>query len=60
MEKIILIQCKSETQQLPIIKMTLEEIYAHFQIPEDDKTNKMLTTNYTKAASKRVNKRKLN
>jgi DNA-directed RNA polymerase II subunit RPB1 len=49
---------KSETQQLPIIKMTLEEIYAHFQIPEDDKTNKMLTTNYSAAANKRVKKQK--
>ncbi len=49
---------KSETQQLPIIKMTLEEIYAHFQIPEDDKTNKMLTTNYTTSAKKRIKKQK--
>ena len=50
--------CKSETQNLPVIKMTLEEIFAHFQIPEDDKTNKMLTTNYTKEALKRKKKEK--
>ncbi len=50
--------CKSETQTLPIIKMTLEEIFAHFQIPEDDKTNKMLTTNYTKETLKKVRKQK--
>jgi DNA-directed RNA polymerase II subunit RPB1 len=49
---------KAETQQLPIIKMTLEEIYSHFQIPEDSKTNKMLTTNYTSGALKRVKKQK--
>jgi DNA-directed RNA polymerase II subunit RPB1 len=49
---------KSETQKLPIIKMTLEEIFAHFQIPQDDTTDKMLTTNYTKSAHKRMKSQK--
>ena len=49
---------KSENQQLPIIKMTLEEIYSHFQIPEDSKTNNMLTTNYTKVSFKKSKKTK--
>ena len=44
---------KTENQKLPLPKMTIEEIYAHFQIPEDDTVNTSLTTNYTKDTAKR-------
>jgi DNA-directed RNA polymerase II subunit RPB1 len=38
--------------------MTLEEIYAHFQMPADDSKNSAYTTSYTKAALRRLNKQK--
>jgi DNA-directed RNA polymerase II subunit RPB1 len=44
---------KTENQKLPLTRMTTEEIYAHFQIPEDDTVNSSLSTNYTKKTIKR-------
>ena len=38
--------------------MTIEEVYAHFQVPLDDTTNEMFTTNYTKEAVKRLKRQK--
>jgi DNA-directed RNA polymerase II subunit RPB1 len=45
---------KTENQKLPLTKMTMEEIFSHFQIPEDDSVNSSLTTNYTKNTMKRI------
>jgi DNA-directed RNA polymerase II subunit RPB1 len=49
---------KIENQYLPLTKMSIEEIYSHFQIPDDDKSNKIFKTTYTKHASKRFKKQK--
>ena len=49
---------KVENQIIPIVQMTLEEIYAHFQMPADDSKNSAYTTSYTKAALRRLNKQK--
>jgi len=46
-----------EKQILPLAQMTLEEIYAHFQMPLDDsKQNDVFTTAYTKPTIKRLKK----
>jgi len=50
---------KVENQKFPIISMTLDELYSHFQMPDDDlKSNSVFTTTYTKAAAKRYQKQK--
>ena len=49
---------KIENQKLPLPKMSIEEIYSHFQIPDDDKTNKIFTTTYTKKTVTRFKKQK--
>tara|TARA_Y100000768_G_C23989935_1_gene691691 strand:- start:3020 stop:7537 length:4518 start_codon:yes stop_codon:yes gene_type:complete len=49
---------KVEGQALPIVQMTLEEIYAHFQMPSDDTSTEGFTTSYTKTAIKRLGKQK--
>ena len=36
--------------------MTIEEIYSHYQIPSDDISDEVITTNYTKTAIKRMKK----
>ena len=46
-----------ENQQLPLTKMTLEEIYAHFQLPFDLR-NSMFKGNFTKDAIARMKKQK--
>ena len=46
-----------ENQQLPLTKMTLEEIYAHFQLPFDLR-NSMFKGNFTKEAIARMKKQK--
>lgn len=38
---------KVEAQQLPFVSMTTEEIYAHYQMPDDEMKNSVYTTNYT-------------
>jgi DNA-directed RNA polymerase II subunit RPB1 len=46
-----------EKQILPLAQMTLEEIYAHYQMPLDDsKQNDVFTTAYTKPTVKRLKK----
>jgi len=47
---------KIENQALPLMKMSLEEIYAHFQPPSDDskKSADVFTTSYTNAAKNRL------
>jgi len=39
---------KVENQKLPIVKMSLEDIYTHYQMPGDDLGSKIYTTSYTK------------
>lgn len=47
---------KVENQQLPLVSMSLEEIYAHYQMPSDDKSDTPFTTSYTKPTIKRLAK----
>ena len=48
-----------EKQILPLAQMTLEEIYAHYQMPQDDsKQNDVFTTAYTKPTITRLNRQK--
>ena len=49
---------KIENQVIDLAQMTIEEIYAHFQVPIDDTSNEIFTTNYTKSAIKRLKKQK--
>ena len=39
---------KVENISLPLSNMTIEEIYSHYQIPSDDLSDEVITTNYTK------------
>ena len=50
---------KVENQFLPIQQMTLEEIYAHYQMPFDELKNEVFNTSYTKPTIKRMNKQKV-
>jgi len=43
-----------ENQFLPLITMSLEEIYSHFQMPKDSTQNAVYTTLYTKTSLKRL------
>ena len=43
-----------EFQTLPFIAMSLEEIYAHYQMPKDATQKAIFTTLYTKTALKKV------
>jgi DNA-directed RNA polymerase II subunit RPB1 len=45
---------KVEFQSIPLTTMTLEEIYAHFQIPTDNAKDEVYTTSYTKPVLKRI------
>ena len=47
---------KVENIPLPLSSMTVEEIYSHYQIPSDDVSDEVVTTNYTKTAIKRMKK----
>jgi DNA-directed RNA polymerase II subunit RPB1 len=49
---------KVENQQLPVLQMSLEEIYAHYQMPSDELKNDVFNTSYTKPTIKRMNKQK--
>ena len=49
---------KVENQQLPIIKMSIEELYAHYQMPADSLDDAVYKTNYTAGALKRLRKQK--
>ena len=46
---------KVENQSLPLTKMTIEEIYAHFQIPTENMDD-IFVTNYTKSVQKKMRK----
>lgn len=45
-----------EDQMLPLAQMSMEDIYAHYQMPGDSAKGDGLTANYTKAAAKRLKK----
>ena len=47
---------RTEDQNLPLVKFTLEDIFAHFQIPKDVKSKG--NTNFTKGAVSRMRKQK--
>jgi DNA-directed RNA polymerase beta' subunit len=47
---------KVENQRLPLVSMTLEEIYAHYTMPDDAMTDSIYTTNYTSGAITRMKK----
>jgi DNA-directed RNA polymerase II subunit RPB1 len=49
---------KTENQQLPLAQMSLEEIYSHMAIPEDDTSKSIFTTTYEAATLKRIKKQK--
>ena len=49
---------KVENQKMPLPEMTIEDIYSHFQIPNDETSDDVTTVNYTKAALKRMKKQK--
>ena len=43
-----------ESQVLPFIKMSLDEIYAHYQMPKDETQSAIYTTLYTKSTLRKV------
>jgi DNA-directed RNA polymerase II subunit RPB1 len=45
---------KVENQKMPLSEMTIEDIYSHFQIPNDESSDDISTVNYTKSALKRM------
>ncbi len=47
---------KVENQKFRIASMSVEEIYAHFQMPSDNLKDKIFTTSYTKPTLKRIKK----
>jgi DNA-directed RNA polymerase II subunit RPB1 len=47
-----------ENQILPLVCMSLEDIYAHFHMPMDDLKDAIFTTSYTKAAITKMKKQK--
>ena len=49
---------KIETQHFPLVKMSIEDIYSRFQIPGDDLTDSLVTTNFTKTTISRLKKQK--
>jgi DNA-directed RNA polymerase II subunit RPB1 len=49
---------KVESQYMPLVKMTVEEIYAHFQMPIDDANNQIYNLFYIKMVIARFNKQK--
>lgn len=49
---------KVESQVLPIAQMTLDEIYAHYQMPSDSTKDAPYTTSYTKDVMRRIKTQK--
>ena len=49
---------KTENQQLPLTRMSLEEIYTHMAVPEDDTSKSIFTTTYDEPTRKRIKKQK--
>ncbi len=51
-----IVTTKVENQPLPLTKMSLEEIYSHFQMPSMDLKNEDTLTLFSKRSSKRLKK----
>ena len=49
---------KVEAQNISLVEMSLEDIYAHYHMPSDNLKDTVFTTAYTKAAVKRFNNQK--
>ena len=49
---------KVETQYLPIVQASLEEIYSHYQVPVDNLRSKLVSAVFTKEAISRMRKQK--
>lgn len=49
---------KVENQLLPLVKMSLEEIYAHYQMPGTSTKDAIYIASYTKSVVKRMSKQK--
>ena len=49
---------KTENQQIPLTQMSLEQIYSHMAIPEDDTSKSIFTTTYDATTLKRMKKQK--
>ena len=49
---------KTENQQIPLTQMSLEEIYSHMAVPEDDTSKSIFTTTYDASTRKRMKKQK--
>ena len=49
---------KVESQAIPIVSMSLEEIYAHYQMPTDDAGSLLYVTIYTAETRKKINSEK--
>ena len=49
---------KVEAQYIPLVEMSLEDIYAHFHMPSDNLKDKVFTTAYTKSTVRRLNTQK--
>lgn len=49
---------KVENQKIPIVDMTLEEIHAHYTMPNDELEEEIYTTNYTSEALQRMKQQK--
>ena len=49
---------KTENQQIPLGQMSLEQIYSHMAVPEDDTSKSIFTTTYDANTRKRMKKQK--
>ena len=49
---------KVESQQIPFINMSVEEVYGHYQMPNDSTKDSIYSTLYTKPAYSRFKKQK--
>ncbi len=49
---------KTENQKIPLTNMSLEQIYSHMSVPEDNTSNTIFTTTYDENARKRMKKQK--
>jgi DNA-directed RNA polymerase II subunit RPB1 len=49
---------KVEGQKIPILNMTIEEIYAHYQMPDDALKDNVYEINYTSSAISKMKKQK--
>jgi len=50
---------KVESQQIPFINMSIEDIYSHYQLPHDTGNNSIYLTIYTKQTYTRFKKQKI-